>query len=374
MKRQKLPQKTKPQTKFPKTNATSDLPEANAASDLPKKNATSNLPEEKAQGTAPGKRKRGKASTGSGRKSRGTPYDDVFRTLLNDCTPLILPIVNEMFGTGYTGKETVELHPDLHFLNRQGGEMQKRITDSCFTVIGTVPRHFLLEMQSTSDSSMLVRIFEYSTQIALDSGEVTGNTLHVTIPDCGILFLRSTRNTPERMQIRIDTPGGSASFDVQVLKTQQYTIDEIFERKLFMLIPFYIFSHEKAFPEYNTNEEKLEELKTEYIDITNRLRHLKEAGQITEYQHRMIVDMSGKVLKSIAAKYDRIREGVGETMTGRIIETEASRIYHEGERNKSERTAINLYNRGDNFEEIADVLEVDIRQVRKWIRKAASIS
>ncbi|MCD8067424.1 MAG: helix-turn-helix domain containing protein [Lachnospiraceae bacterium] len=313
------------------------------------------------------------------KRSQGTPYDDVFRTLLNDCTPMILPIVNEMFGTSYTGDETIDFHPDQHFLNQQGGKQEKRITDSSFTVADAVPRHYLLELQSTSDSSMLVRIFEYSTQIALDSGEITGSTLHVSIPDCGILFLRSTRNTPERMKIRIDTPGDSAAFDVQVLKTQQYTIDEIFDKKLLMLIPFYIFSHEKDFPEYNTNEEKLEELKTEYSTIADRLRHLKETGQITEYQHRMIIDMSGKVLKNIAAKYDNVREGIEETMTGRIIETEASRIYHEGEKHgekrgeirKSRRTAIRLHNRGDNLEEIADILEVDIRQVRKWIRKAA---
>ena len=26
-----------------------------------------------------------------------TPYDDVFRTLLTDCTELMIPVVNEMF-------------------------------------------------------------------------------------------------------------------------------------------------------------------------------------------------------------------------------------------------------------------------------------
>ncbi len=366
MKRHKLPQKTEPHTTFPKANAKSDL-----------------LQKEK-QNTVPKKKKRQKPDADSKKQSRGTPYDDVFRTLLNDCAPMILPIVNEMFGTDYTGDEEVEFHPNQHFINQQDGKEEKRITDSSFTVTDTAPRHYLLELQSSSDSSMLVRIFEYSTQIALDGGKITDNTLHVTILDCGILFLRSTRNTPERMQIRIDTPKGSAGFDVQVLKVQKYTIDEIFEKNLVMLIPFYIFSHEKDFPEYNTNEEKLEELKTEYTGIMNRLRYLKRSGQITEYQHRMIVDMSGKVLKNIASKYDNVRKGVGETMTGRIIETKASRIYHEGEKcgekrgkklgaiHQSERTAVRLHNRGDKLEEIADILEVDIRQVRKWIRKAAS--
>ena len=35
-----------------------------------------------------------------------TPYDDVFRTLLTDCTELMIPVVNEIFHTKYTGKET----------------------------------------------------------------------------------------------------------------------------------------------------------------------------------------------------------------------------------------------------------------------------
>ena len=36
-----------------------------------------------------------------------TPYDDVFRTLLTDCTELMIPVVNEIFHTDYTGKETI---------------------------------------------------------------------------------------------------------------------------------------------------------------------------------------------------------------------------------------------------------------------------
>ena len=30
--------------------------------------------------------------------ANSTPYDDAFRTLLNDCKTLILPVLNEAFG------------------------------------------------------------------------------------------------------------------------------------------------------------------------------------------------------------------------------------------------------------------------------------
>jgi len=59
------------------------------------------------------------------------------------------------------------------------------------------------------------------------------------------------------------------------MKVQIYSLDDIFEKRLLMLIPFYIFSHENRFPEYNSNEQKLEELKSEYQVILERLHELE---------------------------------------------------------------------------------------------------
>lgn len=94
-----------------------------------------------------------------------TPYDDVARTLLNDCSSLILPVLNEIFGEHYRGNEKILFAPNEHYINRQGGAEDKRITDSSFTVIGEKePKKYLFEAQSTADNSMLVRIFEYATR------------------------------------------------------------------------------------------------------------------------------------------------------------------------------------------------------------------
>lgn len=51
-----------------------------------------------------------------------TPYDDVFRTLLNDCSSLIIPLINEVFGEHYTGKERIVFSQNEHFMNRQDGD------------------------------------------------------------------------------------------------------------------------------------------------------------------------------------------------------------------------------------------------------------
>lgn len=65
-----------------------------------------------------------------------TPYDDVFRTLLNDCSFLVLPMLNEVFGEHYTGKEEITFFPNEHFINQQEGTEEKRITDTFFAVSG----------------------------------------------------------------------------------------------------------------------------------------------------------------------------------------------------------------------------------------------
>ena len=67
----------------------------------------------------------------------GTPYDDVFRTLMNDCTGLLIPIVNEVFGESCTGKEEIGFLPNEHFISLPGTDTKEKITDSCFRIRGT---------------------------------------------------------------------------------------------------------------------------------------------------------------------------------------------------------------------------------------------
>lgn len=89
-----------------------------------------------------------------------TPYDDVFRTLLNDCSGLILPVINEVFGEHYTGNEAIIFSPNEHYINQQDGSEEERITDTCFKIIGAETKKYHWECQSSTDNSMLVRFFE----------------------------------------------------------------------------------------------------------------------------------------------------------------------------------------------------------------------
>ena len=306
-------------------------------------------------------------------KESSTPYDDVFRTLLNDCSRLIIPLINEVFGEHYTGNEQIVFSPNEHFINQQDGEEYECITDTKFKIIGKEIKNYHWECQSTEDSGMAVRIFEYASQIALDEGEISANRLIVTFPHSAVLYLRSSRMTPDEMCIEIKTPRGSISYDIPIMKLQSYSIDEIFGKNLLFLIPFYIFTHEKELEEYDKNVDRLELLKQEYEGIKNCLEEKTLNREIDEYTKCTIVDMSNKVLRHLAHKYENVKEGVGLVMGGRILDYEAKTIKseglregrNEGLREGRKETARNLIRAGKmSLEEIAECSSLSIDELK----------
>ena len=260
-----------------------------------------------------------------------TIYDDVFRTLLNDCSALIIPVINELFNEHYSGKEFIEFRPNEHFVNQQDGQESKRITDTYFVVHSEEERGYHLECQSRSDSSMLLRIFEYDSQIALDTSVLDNNTLHMKFPNSAMLYLRSTSATPDYMRIVIEFPKGSFEYEVPVMKVKDYSLEKIFEKGLLFLLPFYIFSHEKHFKAYEQDSSKLASLLEEYKAISQELDKLVQAGAISEYIKCTIQDMTGRVIEQLAEeKYKHVQEGVRSIMIGKVLDYEAKDILQKG--------------------------------------------
>lgn len=294
-------------------------------------------------------------------------YDGVFRTILNDCKKLVIPVINEIFHESYTGDEKIEFSPNEHFLDQQDEADKKRITDTNFKIFGRTTKKYHLECESSyPDGRITIRLFEYDAQIALDEGEVTEEKITVTFPNTAVLYLRARKKTSDKMKYVIVTPGGTVEYDVPVMKVQAYSLDDIFEKRLLLLIPFYIFSHEKDFPEYNNNSQKLKELEAEYKDILKNLDSLERQGIIGAFDKRTIIELSGDVIKEIAQKYENVQKGVGGVMGGALIETEARRLRDEAMAEKTKEIALRLLKMGKfTIEEIAIGSELSVEEVKQ---------
>ena len=168
------------------------------------------------------------------------------------------------------------------------------------------------------------------------------------------------------MRYVIKTPGGTVEYDVPIMKMQEYTLEEIFSKGLLLLIPFYIFSHEKNFKVYNSNEQRLAELKAEYRSILERLDKLEQEGIIGAFDKRTIIELSGDVIREIAQKYENVQKGIGGMMSGALLETEARKILNRGKDEAEKETALRMLQDGElSIDKIAKYSGLVIKEVEE---------
>ena len=255
--------------------------------------------------------------------NNNTIFDDVFRTMVEKMTYLLVPLINEVFHTSYP--EDVKI---VHLRNEHQLEDGELITDARL-LIGDKVYH--IECQSTDDATMAIRMFEYDLAIALESRRRVGRRFFVEFPRSCVIYLRTTKNTPDVEEVELKLPDGQVCvYRVPTVKVERYTKDSIFEKNLLMLLPFYVMRYEESAHTIGENTEKLQELLREYEDIrVNLEKELSMAGRSELYTdlNRLIVRISDYIFQ----KEEKIRKGVDEVMGGKVLQLESERLLELGE-------------------------------------------
>ena len=290
-------------------------------------------------------------------KRRRSVYDDVFRTMTVMSSELVLPLLNEMCGDPdrFNGTEKVETLSDDLLLVQPDLEQEKRITDSLLRVSGHENEIYHLECQSSPDGTILVRMFEYDSRIALKNAVRTADTLRVRFPRSGVLYLRSNASTPDRLKVVIQVPGGvsgggkdpaevpvsvsgggkdpaEVSYEIAVLKAGAYTIDDIIQKRLYFLVPFFIFNYDHL-ERYEADANLLAGMCGRFEELYRRLSEERSSGRISEHAYQMVVILAEKVKQQYTEGYRKVRKEVGRLMGGQVLtEIEPIKSYLRGMR------------------------------------------
>lgn len=96
----------------------------------------------------------------------------------------MIPLINELFGTDYTGQEAVLSSANEIFIRNPNGKKEKRVTDSNMTLISLkgISKYYHLECQSTPDGTMEIRMWEYDTQICVIKRRIQGRHVVCRFP------------------------------------------------------------------------------------------------------------------------------------------------------------------------------------------------
>lgn len=270
-------------------------------------------------------------------------YDDAFRMIESNCDDILIDFVNFIFGENYDKTAVITRMRNEHFVENENHSKEKRITDSHFSITQNgIDKKYHLECESgTYDGTILVRLFEYDAMIAADLAEGDERTIRVKFPLTGLLLLRESKKAPDKAEIIIETPEGSTSYHVNIIRESDFSIEAIFDDRLYFLIPFYIFNYEKELKDIDNDEKRLEELAKMYNDILKKLEDELRCGRLQDSSYSVIITVTHSVFYKLTMNHPNVQEKVGDIMGGKDLELPEVMFYKRGlEEGEAERKAL----------------------------------
>ncbi len=258
-------------------------------------------------------------------------YDDAFRTMETECDDILIPFVNHFYNEHYDKTAKITRLRNEHFIEHEDQSDEKRITDSHFRITqGEISKIYHFECESKPyDNSILVRLFEYGSQIATDESSNDGTVLKVRFPYTGLLLLRRSNKAQDTAKVIIETPGRDVSYDIAIKKMSNYTIDQLFDNRLYFMIPFYIFNFERDFNKINRDEDKTEALAEIFRSLLKRLDYELETGNLSVFSYDVIIRLTHKVVYKLTMNHAKVQEKVGDIMGGKVLDLPEIRLFHE---------------------------------------------
>ena len=254
--------------------------------------------------------------------AESTIFDDVFRTETEKMPELTIPLINEVFGTNYPSNVEIIQGRNEH-LTKSG----KKITDS-YIIIGEKRYH--MECQSTEDSTMILRMVEYDFAISLEHAEKVQGMYRMQFPHSCILYLRGDAQK-KNVSMELQFPDNQiVRYKVPVIRMEWYSIKEILEKDLIMLLPFYIMRYEKMKQQLENDEVLREKLFQEYEMIAEYLEQ-KLLNHGLEKEFRDVRELISKIVEYSFSESKNVRKGLGEIMGGQVLELESDRLIKKGE-------------------------------------------
>jgi len=150
------------------------------------------------------------------------------------------------------------------------------------------------------------------------------------IPNSGLLLLRAPKQVPDHATIEIMAPDERVlTYDVRIVKVADYSVEDLFEKKLYMLIPYYIFNYESKLRELEENDDSLEELLDKYRDIFDRLEAEQEKSNLSSKSLDAIMNLTRSVTCKFTKNQSKVQRKVGDMMGGKILDLPCFKIHDE---------------------------------------------
>lgn len=285
------------------------------------------------------------------RASRGLPenlsteaqlWDEIMKKEAFLMPESLFPLIKELHGKEYPRTAVIRPLATEYAVERAD---TKEITSirADITVLVEERDIYHFECEMKKDSTMLLRMFEYDVHMALAYGyEDEDGRRVIRFPNSAVLYLQNNRAVPDSLSCMVEFQDGSRhEYRIPVLKVQTYTLEEIRQRHLCVLIPFLPLRFRARLPQSGKNPGRKippGELTEFHREIILILEQEVKDGYLTENNRKTILSLLGKSMIRVFYREESLLEEV-LTLTEPILELEfekAERLEREVEQLKRE--------------------------------------
>ena len=114
-------------------------------------------------------------------------------------------------------------------------------------------------------------------------------------------------------------------YQAKVIPTLQYDLDDIFEKRLYALLPYYILKYEKNRDALEASKQGREKVLADYREIAKRLTDILESEKESAYVS-VVLQLINKIVRNVLNGQPKIRKGVEKLMGGRVLELASDKI------------------------------------------------
>lgn len=247
-------------------------------------------------------------------------WDTAFKTLFQETPALFLPLIEEVFHVSYKKEDMVPL--DVSLYNGDGDIVEP---DHVFR-IHDVTYHF--EFQYTNDGTMAFRMWEYDVKLALRDYKLNENQMEFNFPKSCVVYISRNGNYPmECLELKINFQDGQhIIFKVPAIRLQDYGLDVINRKKLWLFYPFMVlqFAADMKGKKHLSEQEVLNNFR-EMIDY---IESAYNNGEITIDEDAVLLEVIQKTNRHTMKKHQEIMKGV-EDMVSQTLELKHKQIRQE---------------------------------------------
>ena len=240
-------------------------------------------------------------------------FDLMFKYILQESSQQAkIHFVNGLFGKNFP-LDTKVTFPITESTSIQGKKLEHIQSDFIMLVS---EESFIIEVQIRDDSTIALRIFEYSfayskrhnTTINDDGALVT-----MRLPERIVLHLESTIHTKDKVTFRVEQSNGTYfDYETPVYKVIERDVAEFEQKDLQLLLPFYLVKYRQEVNRSIDNSLRRREIAEEVEHIIllfeKMLERGCEAGKLTGKDSIMIMERVVQMYNELYGSFKEFRE------------------------------------------------------------------